>query len=56
MEKEVVPLEDCEGRVSAEVYYSCPPGYPLLIYGELIQAAHISFLKENKKELKVLKL
>ena len=36
-ETEVLPVENCIGRISAEVKYCCPPGYPILIYGELIQ-------------------
>ncbi len=51
-----MPLEKCVGKISAEVYYSCPPGYPLLIYGEVISEEHIKFLKGHKTELKVLKL
>jgi arginine/lysine/ornithine decarboxylase len=40
-EKETLPIEKCVGKISAEVYYSCPPGYPLLIYGEVISEEHI---------------
>jgi arginine/lysine/ornithine decarboxylase len=54
-EKETLPIEKCVGKISAEVYYSCPPGYPLLIYGEVITQEHITFLKGDKNELKVLK-
>ena len=35
-ETEMIAIEESVGRVCAEIKYCCPPGYPILIYGELI--------------------
>lgn len=34
--KEWLPAKDCVGRISAQFRSVCPPGYPVLIYGEKI--------------------
>ena len=36
MEKEVVRLEDCVGRISGETAYVYPPGIPLIVQGEVL--------------------
>ena len=41
------------GRISADMVYSCPPGYPILIYGEQVTEYHIEFLKDKKEILVV---
>ena len=43
-ETEVVAADMCIGRISAEVKYCCPPGYPILIYGEQIQKQHLAYM------------
>jgi len=40
-ESEELPASECLGRVSAEIRYKCPPGFPVLVYGEEILAEHI---------------
>lgn len=35
-ETENLIASNCVGRICAEIKYCCPPGYPILIYGELI--------------------
>jgi arginine/lysine/ornithine decarboxylase len=45
-EKVCIPLEDAEGRISAEYLFVYPPGVPLLIPGEEISAELISEIKE----------
>ncbi|CDW72033.1 orn lys arg major domain containing protein [Stylonychia lemnae] len=37
------------GRISAEVKSKSPPGYPILLYGEVIKAEHIEFLEMDEK-------
>lgn len=44
-EKEIVPLEQSLGRINAEFLCSCPPGYPLLIQGEIIKEDHLKLLR-----------
>src|ERR1700761_5336046 len=36
--------QQCLGRISAELVAACPPGYPVLIYGEKVTEAHLPFL------------
>ena len=45
-EKVCIPLEDAEGRISAEYLFVYPPGVPLIIPGEEISAELISEIKE----------
>ena len=53
-DSESLPAEKCIGRISSEIRYTCPPGYPILIYGEKIIEEHLGFLnpKENLLVLK----
>jgi arginine/lysine/ornithine decarboxylase len=51
---EKVKPVDGLGRISAELIYSCPPGYPILIYGERITEHHLPFLR-SKGSILVLK-
>ena len=53
--KEKVPVLESVGRVSADICYACPPGFPYLIHGELIQPEHIEFLRNHSEEIVVLK-
>ena len=41
------------GKISADIVYPCPPGYPILIYGEQVTEYHIEFLKDKKEILVV---
>ena len=38
---EELPASECLGRISAEIRYKCPPGFPVLVYGEEILAEHV---------------
>ena len=44
-----VPLEDSEGLISADYVYFYPPGIPLLVPGELIEAYTINHIKAGKQ-------
>ena len=46
-ENEIVSLEDSVGRICAEYFMKCPPGYPLLIHGEVILEEHVKILREQ---------
>lgn len=35
-EIEVLPASECLGKISAEIRYVCPPGFPVQVYGEVI--------------------
>ncbi|KAE9628768.1 MAG: hypothetical protein PWP07_1191 [Epulopiscium sp.] len=48
--KEVIPLEDGEGKVCANFVVFYPPGIPLLSPGEKITKFHIEQIKRRKKE------
>jgi arginine/lysine/ornithine decarboxylase len=52
-ESEMLPASDCLGRVSAEIRYKCPPGFPVLVYGEEILPEHIELFGATEK-LKVM--
>ncbi|MBW7956140.1 aminotransferase class V-fold PLP-dependent enzyme [Patescibacteria group bacterium] len=53
-EKESVTIQEAEGRVAAEDVVPYPPGIPLCVKGEVIQPAHINYLKELKKTKELL--
>ncbi len=36
-DSEVIPLREALGRISCEIKYASPPGFPVLLYGERIQ-------------------
>lgn len=42
---ELLPVEQCEGRICAGVRVKCPPGVPLVVPGELVTAQAINILK-----------
>ncbi|MGN1346111.1 MAG: decarboxylase, partial [Eubacteriales bacterium] len=46
-ETEVLPLEEAEGRISAEFVMPYPPGIPLLAPGERITSGHIAAVREG---------
>jgi arginine/lysine/ornithine decarboxylase len=52
-ENEELPASECLGRISAEIRYKCPPGFPVLVYGEEILAEHVELFGETEK-LKVM--
>lgn len=53
---ELCPLEECEGRIFADVSVSCPPAIPIVICGEKINGELIKLLKYyGIKECKVIK-
>ena len=43
-ETELLPADQCYGKISAEIKYMCPPGFPVLVYGEVILREHIELL------------
>ena len=45
--KEFLPASECVGRISADFKSPCPPGYPILIYGEVIQKEHVKLIGAN---------
>lgn len=49
-EKEMIPLDDCEGRICGEFAMCYPPGIPILAPGELITAEIISYIKYAKEK------
>ncbi len=51
---EAMPISQAVGRIAAEMVASCPPGWPLVIPGELLGNWHVQTLGENFK-VKVLK-
>ena len=57
-ESEIIPIASSMGRISCESKYACPPGFPVLLYGERIQESHIklfSIIKEEGTVVKVMK-
>ena len=46
---EMLPPSQCVGRISADVIFACPPGYPILIYGEKVTENHLPFLVKKEK-------
>ena len=42
-----ITLKDAVGRVSAEVKSVSPPGYPILLYGELIKEEHLKYFQAS---------
>lgn len=48
MNSEILPLDDCIGRVSAEVVSSCPPGAAVVIPGQYIDKSALEYIKSNK--------
>ena len=53
-ESEYLPAEACLGKICAEIRYMCPPGFPILLMGEVILKEHIALLGDDNK-IKVLK-
>lgn len=53
-ECEEICAEDAMGRISAEIKYVCPPGFPVLVYGEEILPEHVELFGTSMK-LKVMK-
>ncbi len=43
--RETLPIEQCAGRVAAQVKSPCPPGIPLVVPGERLQENEIKTLK-----------
>jgi len=35
-ESDLLPADQCLGKISAEMKYACPPGFAVLVYGEEI--------------------
>jgi arginine/lysine/ornithine decarboxylase len=46
-EVEIRPASECLGKISAEIRYICPPGFPIQVYGEEILQEHIELLGSN---------
>jgi arginine/lysine/ornithine decarboxylase len=53
-DSEELPASACLGRISAEIKYKCPPGFPVLVYGEEILSEHVELFGTTEK-LKVMK-
>lgn len=53
-DSEELPSCECLGRISAEIKYKCPPGFPVLVYGEEILKEHLELFGAQEK-LKVMK-
>ncbi len=53
-ESEELPASECLGKISAEIRYKCPPGFPVLVYGEEILAEHVE-LFGPREMLKVMR-
>lgn len=45
--KILLPIDECVGKVSAQVVAKCPPGVPIIIPGELIDKNIIKVLKKT---------
>lgn len=55
-EREILPVEQCEGRILAAASVACPPAVPVLVCGERIERAHIeAFLYYGVKTCAVVK-
>lgn len=52
-DSEEVLAKEAVGRISAEIKYKCPPGFPVLVYGEEILPEHIELFGPLEK-LKVM--
>ena len=53
-DSEELTAKEAIGRISAEIKYKCPPGFPVLVYGEEILAEHLELFGPLEK-LKVMK-
>jgi arginine decarboxylase len=53
-DNELLPASECLGRISSEIKYKCPPGFPVLVYGEEILPEHLELFGAEEK-LKVMK-
>ena len=53
-DSEELTAKEAVGRISAEIKYKCPPGFPVLVYGEEILAEHLELFGPLEK-LKVMK-
>ena len=51
---EELPAREAVGKISAEIKYKCPPGFPVLVYGEEILPEHMELFGPLEK-LKVMK-
>ena len=45
---ELVPYEECAGRIAAEIVAPSPPGVPRLVPGQRITPAHVAWLVANR--------
>jgi arginine/lysine/ornithine decarboxylase len=45
LEKELIPLQQAEGRIAAKMVIPYPPGVPLLLDGERITDDHLDHMK-----------
>jgi arginine/lysine/ornithine decarboxylase len=53
-DSEELSVAESLGRISAEIKYKCPPGFPVLVYGEEILAEHLQLFGPTEK-IKVMK-
>lgn len=53
-ETEELPAKEAVGKISAEIKYKCPPGFPVLVFGEEILPEHLELFGPLEK-LKVMK-
>lgn len=55
-EQEDILLEDCPGRICADILCPCPPGIPVVVPGEEINDLSINYLRQNGfSKIKVVK-
>jgi len=52
-DSEEILAKEAVGRISAEIKYKCPPGFPVLVYGEEILPEHLELFGPLEK-LKVM--
>jgi len=48
-DSELLPASECVGKISAEIRYKCPPGFPVLVYGEEILQEHVQLFGSQEK-------
>jgi len=48
-DSEIVSIDAALGRISCEIKYTCPPGFPVLLYGERISENHIKLFSQHDR-------
>ena len=50
LETELIELQSCQGRISADIITLYPPGIPLIVPGERIDLGFIQYIEDSIKE------